>query len=206
MASEPPEDLATADDPPPAGGTFRDRGPWILRAAIGLVAVAVGAFLLLQPAADEEGDRPRSLPDFELPLLGGSGTLSSADLSGEPIVINFWASWCGPCREETPLLQDMWERYESEGIVILGVDVKDAPASAEDFVEEFGVTYPVVVDEDQRLFKAIAPVDGLPQTFFVDAEGNFLAPAEGAEEGALVLGAIDEDELEAKIRQLLGET
>jgi cytochrome c biogenesis protein CcmG/thiol:disulfide interchange protein DsbE len=198
MASETPN----LEDPS-AGDGYKGRGPWILRILVGLVVVAVGAYLLLRPANEDGRASARKLPNFELPLLTGGGTLSNADLQGKPVVINFWASWCGPCRQETPLLQEKWEKYEAEGILILGVDVKDTEQGARDFVEEFGVTYPVVVDREQTLFNEIAPVDGLPQTFFVDETGRFLERADGSDSGSLVLGAIEEAELEAQIQKLL---
>jgi cytochrome c biogenesis protein CcmG/thiol:disulfide interchange protein DsbE len=200
MALEPPdiEDPVDAED-------FKGQGPWLLRIIVGLAVVGLGTFFLLQPA-DEEGESAgRRLPEFDLPLLSGDGRFSTADLQGKPVVINFWASWCGPCREETPLLQETWEKYEDEGLVIIGVNVKDTTEGARDFMKEFDVDYPVVMDEDQELFDEIAPVDGLPQTFFVDGSGHFLDD-DGADSGSLVLGAIEEEELEAQIRALLEGT
>ena len=198
MASEPPEIEERTE-----GGSFKERGPWILRIVVGVVVVALGAFLLLRPSDESNEQASQTLPEFDLPLLSGDGSFSTGDLQGKPVVINFWASWCGPCREETPLLQETWEKYQNEDIVILGVNVKDTTDGARDFMEEFDVSYPVVVDEDQELFDAIAPVDGLPQTFFVDGSGNFLEGEEGADAGSLVLGAIEEEELEAQIQALL---
>jgi hypothetical protein len=86
--------------------------------------------------------------------------------------------------------------------VILGVNVQDAPDSAREFMEEFDVTYPVVVDEGQKLFKDVAQADGLPQTFFVDETGAFLDRGD-VEGGSLVLGSIEEEELETQIQALL---
>jgi thiol-disulfide isomerase/thioredoxin len=194
MASESPH----LEDPS-GGEGYKDRGPWVLRIVVSIVVVVAGGYLLLRPDSDKGAEK---LPDFDLPLLMGEGSFSTADLQGKPVVINFWASWCGPCREETPLLQKTWERYEGQGLVILGVNVQDAPDSARDFMEEFDVTYPVVVDEGQKLFKDIARADGLPQTFFVDETGAFLDRGD-VEGGSLVLGAIDEDELESQIQALL---
>ena len=194
MASDPPH----LEDPSGNEG-YKDRGPWMLRIVVGLAVVVVGGFFLLR---SNDKEAAQTLPAFDLPLLMGDGTFSTADLQGKPVVVNFWASWCGPCREETPLLQETWEKYEEQGLVILGVNVQDVPDSARDFMEEFGVTYPVVVDEDQDLFKEIAPADGLPQTFFVDGTGRFLDRGD-VEGGSLVLGSIDENELEAQITALL---
>ena len=185
----------------PSGEEYRERGPWLLRIGIGLAVVLVGGFLLLRPA-DDQGADAGSLPAFDMPFLLEEGNFTNADLQGKPVVINFWASWCGPCREETPLLQETWEKYKDD-IVVLGVNVQDAPDNARAFVDEFDMTYPLVVDEDQVLYKEIAAFDGLPQTFFVDAEGRFLKQEDTSEDGSLVLGAIDEEELEAQIQALL---
>jgi cytochrome c biogenesis protein CcmG, thiol:disulfide interchange protein DsbE len=181
---------------------YSERGPWFLRIVIGMVVVVLGAALLLRPSDDGAGTE--SLPEFDLPLLSDDGNFSSADIQGKPVVINFWASWCGPCREETPLLQETYEKYQDEGLIILGVNVKDRPEDALDFIDEFQVTYPVVVDEDLELHDQVVPVEGLPQTFFVDENGDFL-DHEDAEGGSLILGGIEEEELERQIQALLGD-
>jgi cytochrome c biogenesis protein CcmG/thiol:disulfide interchange protein DsbE len=196
MASESPRVEDPSDDE-----DFNHHGPWGLRIVVGVAIVALGAYFLLQPSG-EDGGTTQTLPAFDLPLLAGDGSFSSADMQGKPMVINFWASWCGPCREETPLLQRTWEKYENRGLVILGVNVQDTPDGARDFVKEFDMSYPVVVDEDQRLYDQLVEFEGLPQTFFVDETGRFLDRGE-VEGGSLVLGSIDEAELEAQIQVLL---
>ena len=69
------------------------------------------------------------------------------------MVLNFWASWCIPCREEAPLLEKTWRAYRDQGVLFLGVSMKDARSDAKSFVKDFGVTYPTVRDLDQRLTK-----------------------------------------------------
>ena len=147
----------------------------------------------------------RAAPDFELQLLDG-GTLSSEELKGEPVVLNFWASWCKPCREEMPAFERMWQRYRDEGVQIVGVNLQDSAEGAREFVDEIHVTYPIALDSDGSLAADLG-VRGLPQTFFIDADFEFekLSPGE-ALEGAgnrVVFGAIDEETLEAKIKELL---
>jgi cytochrome c biogenesis protein CcmG, thiol:disulfide interchange protein DsbE len=140
-------------------------------------------------------------PEFELPTLSGD-TLSSADLKGHPVVINFWASWCLPCREEAPLLERTWRQYRDEGVMFLGVNIKDAESDAKAFVEEFDITYPVVRDLDQELTRSFG-VRGLPETFFVDHEWRFVGTESGAQrgqqQGTVILGAITEDQLLTKL-------
>jgi cytochrome c biogenesis protein CcmG/thiol:disulfide interchange protein DsbE len=144
-------------------------------------------------------------PDFELPTLSG-GTLSSDDLKDHPVVVNFWASWCLPCREEAPLLERTWRRYRDEGVVFLGVNIKDAESDAKAFVEEFDITYPMVRDLDQELTRAFG-VRGLPETFFVDHKWNFVGTESGSrtgeQQGTVILGAITEDQLLNQVEILL---
>ncbi|MDQ4124581.1 MAG: TlpA family protein disulfide reductase [Actinomycetota bacterium] len=175
--------------------------------ALAMVAVALST-LLLRPASREAVDR---LPEFSLAYLSGDGSLSSADLAGSPVVLNFWASWCGPCRDEAPAFQDAFERYEAEGVRFVGVNVCDLEPEAKKFVREFDVTYDVVRDPDQELADALGIECRLPQTFFVASDGGFVATSSGEEvSGGLgggpgvVLGGLRPEELEARIEELLG--
>ncbi len=145
-------------------------------------------------------------PSFELELLDGSGVLTDEKLKGKPVVINFWASWCIPCREEAPLLEKAWRAYKNDGVLFLGVNIKDAESDAKRFVDEFGITYPTVRDLDQSLTKDFG-VKGLPETFFVDHRWTFIGAISGAQagdqQGTVVLGAISEDELVSNIEILI---
>jgi len=95
---------------------------WIL-VSLGALALAAAGLALFRPAVGE-GEAGRRAPSFELPYLDREGTLSSEELEGKPVVINLWASWCGPCREETPALEAMWKKYKDR-VTIVGVNVRD---------------------------------------------------------------------------------
>jgi cytochrome c biogenesis protein CcmG/thiol:disulfide interchange protein DsbE len=133
-----------------------------------------------------------ALPRLTLACLGPGPEVSLARLTGRPTLVNLWATWCGPCREEMPLLQDAFTRH-GEQIRFLGVDVQDDPTGAAAFVADLGVGYPHVVDRDGRLLSALG-VRGLPVTLAVDADGRVVARS---------VGQVDAGELQALIDQLL---
>ena len=108
-------------------------------------------------------------PDFTLTSLTGE-TVSLSDYAGRPVMINFWASWCPPCRAEFPLLAGARERYQDEGFEILGVTVNDSASGAQDFVDKIGAAWPILLDGDAVAWEAYGGV-GLPTSFFVDAAG-----------------------------------
>ncbi len=171
----------------------------IVYAVVVLGALASILYLTLKPVPREP------VPEFELPLLRG-GSLSSHQLKGTPIVLNFFASWCEPCREEAPLLERTWRRYRSRGVRIVGVNVRDTERDARRFVRDYGLSYPVVVDRGEELSSALG-IHGLPQTFFVTADWELLGESAGEEVGTeydtTKLGAVSRAELEANIERLL---
>jgi cytochrome c biogenesis protein CcmG/thiol:disulfide interchange protein DsbE len=145
-------------------------------------------------------------PAFDLPRLDGEGSISSADLRGRPVVLNFWASWCAPCREEAPLLERAWRDYRREGVVFLGVNIKDAQSDARRFVREYDITYPMIRDLELDLSTDLG-VQGLPETFFIDHEWRLLGTSStqqiGEEGDTVVLGAISEDQLRSNVEILI---
>ncbi|MBW3588722.1 MAG: TlpA family protein disulfide reductase [Actinobacteria bacterium] len=148
----------------------------------------------------------KSAPEFELPVLGSKEKLTSAELKGSPVVVNFWASWCIPCKEEAPTLEEKWRKYRAEGIRFVGVNVQDLEQDATAFVEEFGITFPSVRDTELELWNQFG-VRGLPETFFIDHQWKFVSVGAGKEIGnrgaTKILGAISPAVLESQIRALL---
>ncbi len=140
--------------------------------------LAVGAATALAcacvPSGFDEAARPdpgNPVPDFRAPSLEGD-TVSLASLQGRPVVLNLWATWCAPCRTETPYLQSIFERFRSDGLQVVGlsVDTRNARTDVEEFVEEFGVSYLILHDPTMAALDVFA-VLGLPATYLVDSEG-----------------------------------
>jgi cytochrome c biogenesis protein CcmG/thiol:disulfide interchange protein DsbE len=100
--------------------------------------------------------------------------ISLTELRGTPIVLNFWASWCDPCRTEAPILQSSWQRYRSSGVLYLGLNSLDATGDARKFLDEFHVTYPTVRDGTKDT-AARYGVTGFPETYFIDRRGRIVA-------------------------------
>ena len=157
--------------------------------AIGLVAllfVLLAWSLLHDKGGDlakraNRGDRP-SAPDFTLERLDEHRQLTLSSLRGKAVVLNVWASWCIPCKDEAPALQKTYEKYRAQGLTVLGIDAQDFRQDARRFTKRFGVTYPVVYDGSGSTLGKWG-VTGFPETFFVDRSGRLV--------GERIQGGID---------------
>jgi len=137
----------------------------------------------LPVAAGILGDEPiavgEALPDFELALLGASEPLRLSDLRGQPVVLNFWATWCAPCRAEMPILQAVYDDLADEGLKVLAVDVGEEPAIAVSFMRSMGLTLPLLFDETSAVADRYR-ISSLPVTYMVDPEGRLSTVMRGA--------------------------
>ncbi len=115
------------------------------------------------------GDNPPA-PDFTLTDANGQ-SVTLSDLRGQVIMINFWASWCGPCRQEMPLLEQIHQRYEPLGFTLLGVNVEKNPADGQAFLKERPVSFPVLYDPENDISK-LYDVVAMPSTVLIDRQGN----------------------------------
>ena len=140
-----------------------------------------------------EGKRPAA-PAIDLPALdGGRATLD--DYRGKVVVLNFWASWCEPCREESPLLETWHKALRENGGTVVGVDVRDVSSDARRFIREYDLSYPQLRDPDEEAMRDYDVV-GLPETFVLDREGRIVA---------LRRGPVDEEFLDKTVTPLLIE-
>jgi cytochrome c biogenesis protein CcmG/thiol:disulfide interchange protein DsbE len=125
----------------------------------------------------EKGDLPPRL-ERRIGAAFADGRVAVRELRGGPVVLNMWASWCTPCREESPRLRDGWERFGPQGVAFLGVNIQDLRGDARDFSREFGLTYPSVRDARRGVADDYGAT-GIPETYFLDARGRVVAHVVG---------------------------
>ncbi len=166
-------------------------------AAIGLV-VLLFALLLWKLVDDDSGaiasatargERPPA-PEFTLERLDRGGDLALSSLRGKAVVLNFWASWCIPCKEEAPYLEEVWRDARADGLVVVGLDSKDFRRDARAFAERFDLTFPIVYDGPGDTLSDWG-VTGFPETFVIDREGHVVES---------FVGAVNSDEDRARLR------
>jgi peroxiredoxin len=135
-------------------------------------------------------------PAFSLPNKAGE-TIDLGKLKGQVVMLNFWASWCGPCRTEMPLMDQIYKKYSAAGFTLLGVNVDTDSSDAQKFLSQVPVSFPIAFDRDNKVSK-LYEVSAMPSTVFIDRKGNVRALHRGYKPG-------DEAEYLAQIRALLKE-
>jgi len=183
---------ATPADRPPASRLVRMLG-------FGFVAAVVLALVLMlgYGLASKQGNTGNSLlaheaPNFTIELFDGNA-LTLSDLRGQPVLVNFWASWCPPCREEAADVEKVWRDYKDRGVVFVGVNVSDARQDALDYIKEFDITYSNGPDQGKKIYNTYG-VTGFPETFFVNRQGIIVRK---------YVGPLDEQTLAAFVEELL---
>lgn len=176
-----------------AGSTRERYGPVDLPAALAPSGAKVAA---------EEG---ALAPDFLLESLR-AGEMRLSDLRGQAVVVNFWATWCAPCRKEIPELVEAYDRYRDEGLVILAVNLQEGKGIVRPYAEDFGMEFPILIDRDGEVGDDYRLL-GLPQTYFVDRDGviqsMFIGPLLDNRDGTDVQDAISQSELDQRITEIL---
>jgi cytochrome c biogenesis protein CcmG, thiol:disulfide interchange protein DsbE len=161
----------------------RPRSRWrllaLVLAPIVLFAVVLASGLGRDPRALPSELIGQPAPTFSLPRLDAGGTIDLGDLEGQVVVVNFWASWCLPCREEHEALEAAWGRYRERGVVILGVSFEDTDEGSLAFRDELGGDWPLAGDPDSRTAIAYG-VFGVPETFVIAPDGSITAKTTGA--------------------------
>ncbi len=162
----------------------RGRGRWLLVGLLlGLAAGLVLAFGLPDRSQSRSEQQQQALagqlagikagtaaPDFTLESYQGA-QVQLADFRGQTVVLNFWATWCGPCRLEMPTLQSRYEQYQSEGLVVLGINAGESRQQIAGFREELGITFPLLLDPDEEI-QRLYQIRAYPTTMIVNSEGD----------------------------------
>lgn len=150
-------------------------------------------------------DEGQIAPDFELEQLGG-GEARLTDYRGRPVVLNFWATWCKPCREEMPQLVDAYAANKDEGLVVIGLNMQEGRDLITPFAEDFGMNFPILIDRDGDVADQYRLI-GLPTTYFIDANGVivsiFRGPLQDTVQDTNVQGAIGQTELQQRIAEIM---
>jgi cytochrome c biogenesis protein CcmG, thiol:disulfide interchange protein DsbE len=189
---------STGDDAPAASAPSRRAGFLVLGAVVLVMLVVLGVALAPKgtPAdgvlpADPSGFQA---PALSLPRLDGSGELSLADYKGSPVVVNFWASWCTTCKQETPVVVAAEKKWREQGVVFLGIDSVDKDDAARAFEKSYGMEHVSVVDPEGAT-AAQWRVTAYPETFFVGADGRIVSA---------VRTGVDAQTLDENIAALVG--
>jgi cytochrome c biogenesis protein CcmG/thiol:disulfide interchange protein DsbE len=160
---------------------------------VGFLGLLVWGMLNKEPITGLSGvtmvNRPA--PDFSLKTFEGTKISMEADLRGKPVIINFWASWCPPCRIEAPLIERTWRAYKNRGLIFLGINIQDRKEDALNYIREFDITYPNGPDPTGEITIDYG-VSGLPVTFFVSRNGEVVRRWVGAIERSVLLSSIEE--------------
>jgi peroxiredoxin len=152
--------------------------------------------VVLASVAATAGPVSGPAPDFTLQMLGG-GQMSLAEQKGNVVMVNFWATWCAPCRQEMPHLEALHQRYSSLGFTLLGVNVEEDSSGAQDWLAETPVSFPILFDP-QSSVSELYDVIAMPSTVMIDRQGNLRYLHHGYKPGY-------EDEYQNQIRALIRE-
>ena len=185
-----------------------ETGPGRPGRRLGVAAFAAGALVAFGPGAASAADPlvealalthasgGVEAPDFTLAMPDGKQNLSLGSLRGKVVLLNFWATWCPPCREEMPSMERLHQEFRDQGLAVAAVDLQESPKQVARFMKDFRLSFPAVLDADGKV-AARYQVRALPATFLVDRAGRVVAQALGARNWA-------SPESKALIRSLLG--
>ena len=166
------------------------------RIRIALLFILIAAVSLASACSsgnEKPGGGSKSAPQFTLSSLDGK-RVAMKDLSSKVVVIDFWATWCGPCREEIPHLNKLYSDFKGQGLEIVGISMDDGPDVVKDFARELRMEYPLVMGSDE-LAEQFGGILGLPTTFIIDRKGNIVKR---------FVGLPPAEELSRVVRELLG--
>lgn len=169
---------------------------WVRRILLLLMAGMV-AFALYQTLNDEKDTGPQQgqpAPNFQLETLDGD-SLELSDLQGKTVLINFWATWCKPCRTEMPDIQKIYEQYRDEGFEVVAVNIAENPVSVKGFARQLELDFPIVLDRDRKVTKQYN-IGPLPASLFIAKDGKVVRKQ---------TGQMSEKQIEGYVREALSK-
>jgi peroxiredoxin len=134
----------------------------------------------------------KAAPNFSLERLDGS-EVALSDLRGKGVVLNFWGTWCEPCKAEMPALQQNYEKYKDQGLEVIGVNIGESPVTINPFIEQYGVHFPILLDRQSQITK-LYRIGPIPTTFFISPDGT-------VEE--IFIGQLNEALIASKVEKIL---
>jgi len=188
-----------ADSAIPSGGTAASERAHTLRMTLVIVALAAGfAFVPRVTQSCGKASGTEEAPDFTASVVANAPdkaqpTITMSALRGHPVVLDFWATWCGPCQAEAPIVNGLAQRFKDKGLVVIGVNTSDAEGLAARYAAKKGLSFPIVYDEGNAIANKYR-VDNLPTLIVVSKEGKMVAVRHGVTSDA---------DLERLVRQVL---
>lgn len=152
---------------------------WIRLILLGIMTGLIG-FMLYQVMEDSKTKKPQAgdlAPNFQLMTLANQ-EMSLQQFRGKAVVLNFWGSWCEPCRTEMPALTKLYEKYQEKGLVVLGVNIAETDVTAAQFVKQYQLNFPIWMDRDREIVD-LYKIGPIPSTYFIDPNGKIAYVQEG---------------------------
>lgn len=169
---------------------------WVRRILM-LIMVGAVAFAIYKTTGG--GEKPaveegKVAPDFQLQTLDGE-TLKLSDLRGKAVLLNFWATWCGPCRDEMPAIQSVYEKHKDKGFVVVGVNIAESQLAVKGFARQLDLSFPIVLDKERQVVDQYQ-IGPIPSTVFIDQNGEVVRKMDGQ---------MDEAQIEAYVLEALSK-
>lgn len=167
---------------------------WVRRALMLIMvgAVALAIYKTLDDGEQQTVDEGMEAPDFQLQTLDGK-EMKLSELQGQAVLLNFWATWCEPCRDEMPAIQKVYEKHRDKGLEVVGVNIAESQLTVKGFVRQLDLTFPIVFDKERKVVDQYR-IGPIPTSLFIDSDGKVVR---------MVKGQMDEAQIENYVLEAL---